>query len=242
MLLIVALLLSPLLQAEMVSTAFDEANRLYEQGKYKEAIAAYHQLASRNQVSSAIYFNLGNAHFRLGQLGHAIASYRLAQQLDPRDPDIRANLRFARESAGVSATSGRRWLRWFNLLTINELTLVTVATVWPLFLVLTLTEFRRDWARPLRPLRTLLALAAALALLCLGFVLRTRFHASSAVVVQKDAAVRYGPFAEAQTFFVLRDGVEVRVLNEKDGWLHISDSSKRTGWLEPGSVVILPPG
>ena len=49
------------LRADEVSTAFDQANKLYEQGKYGEAASGYGKLAQAGQVSSALYFNLGNA-------------------------------------------------------------------------------------------------------------------------------------------------------------------------------------
>ena len=48
-------------------------------------------------ASPAVYFNLGNAFFKQGQIGRAIAAYHSAQTVDPRDPDVRANLGFARE-------------------------------------------------------------------------------------------------------------------------------------------------
>ena len=49
-----------------------------------------------NQTARILKANLGNAYFKSGQLGKAIAAYREAEQMSPRDPDVRANLRFAR--------------------------------------------------------------------------------------------------------------------------------------------------
>src|SRR5215469_5260146 len=70
-------------------SAFDEANKLYEQGKYTEAANGYEKILQSGQVSAAVLYNLGNAFFKSGQLGRAIATYRRAQQLAPRDPDLR---------------------------------------------------------------------------------------------------------------------------------------------------------
>src|SRR5262245_21337339 len=90
--LLVAILFALASYAAVASTGFDSANRLYEQGKFSDAAAAYEQLIQSGTVSSAIYFNLGNAYFKSGQLGHAIAAYRDAQLIAPQDPDVRANL------------------------------------------------------------------------------------------------------------------------------------------------------
>src|SRR5205809_228796 len=72
---------------------FDEANRLYEQGKYPEAIALYQAILKTGRSSSAVWYNLGNACFKHGELGRAICFYLKARALSPRDADIQANLR-----------------------------------------------------------------------------------------------------------------------------------------------------
>src|SRR5204862_132447 len=81
-------------------------------GPFAEAAAAYEKIVAGGRVSSALYFNLGNALFKSGRIGRAIANYRLAEQLAPRDPDIRANLRFARNHVnGVEARLPAWWRR-----------------------------------------------------------------------------------------------------------------------------------
>src|SRR5580765_1961801 len=76
------------LRAENLATAFDQANRLYEQGKYAMAATAYEKLLQSEPASPALYFNLGNAWFKAGQSGRAIAAYRQAEMLAPRDPNL----------------------------------------------------------------------------------------------------------------------------------------------------------
>src|SRR5262249_17914429 len=56
--------------ASELETAFDQANKLFERGKYSEAAAAYEKLVTPGHVSPALYFNLGNAYFKAGQPGH----------------------------------------------------------------------------------------------------------------------------------------------------------------------------
>src|SRR4051794_29504249 len=76
-------------RAEDLAAAFDQANKLYEQGKFAEAAGAYEKLAQSTPASPALYFNLGNAWFKAGQSGRAIAAYRRAEILAPRDPNLR---------------------------------------------------------------------------------------------------------------------------------------------------------
>ncbi len=79
------------MRADDSTAVFEQANKSYEEGKYAEAVAAYDKLVAAGDVSEALYFNRGNALFKTGQLGRSIASYRLAQYLSPRDPELRAN-------------------------------------------------------------------------------------------------------------------------------------------------------
>lgn len=76
-------------------TAVSAANALAESGHATEAIEVYEQLIAAGAHDSALYFNLGNAYFRTGNLASAVANYERAAELAPRDDDIRANLELA---------------------------------------------------------------------------------------------------------------------------------------------------
>src|ERR1017187_2059370 len=75
---------------------FNAANRLYAEGKYSDAANRYGIILQSGGVSPALLFNAGNAEFKSGHLGKAIAAYRRAELLAPRDSEIRANLGFVR--------------------------------------------------------------------------------------------------------------------------------------------------
>src|SRR3974390_2710102 len=103
-----------------IANTFDGANRLYEEGKYTDAVRAYQTLVQSGTVSPALYFNFGNALFKSGQIGRAIAAYRQAALLTPRDPDVRANLQFARNQVQGPTLRAGRWERWLGRLSLNE--------------------------------------------------------------------------------------------------------------------------
>jgi len=68
-------------RADSATSPFDQANQLYEQGHYGAAAAAFEKMTQTGPVSAAVYFNLGNAWFKAGQLGRAICAYRRAAEL-----------------------------------------------------------------------------------------------------------------------------------------------------------------
>src|ERR1017187_5450930 len=75
---------------------FNAANEMYARGKFADAAGTYEKILQTGAVSPALYFNYGNAEFKSGNFGRAIAAYRQAAQLTPRDAEVRAQLGFAR--------------------------------------------------------------------------------------------------------------------------------------------------
>ena len=61
-------------------------------GKFEQAVSLYEQLLKSGFINGQIYYNLGNAYYRLGMPGKAIIYYRRAEKLLPRDADIKANI------------------------------------------------------------------------------------------------------------------------------------------------------
>ena len=225
-------------QAALSTSAFESANKLYEEGKFAEAAAAYQKLAQSGQVSAALYFNLGNALFKSSQNGRAIAAYRQAEQLNPRDPDLRANLQFARNQTQGPTLSPSRWQRWLGRLTLNEWTLLAAGAIWLLLLLLAFLQ----WRPALKPaLRTYVLCLAALAVLlsvCVASTFNQTRLTRTAIVITRDATVRFGPLAESPAAFTVNDGAELRVLDQKDDWLQVSTGPRRIGWIRRDHTIL----
>jgi tetratricopeptide (TPR) repeat protein len=225
-------------RADLSTSAFESANKLYEEGKFTEAAAAYQGLVQSGQVSASLYFNLGNAWFKSGQIGRAIAAYRQAEQITPRDPDLRANLQFARNQTQSPTLSPGRWQRWLGRLTLNEWTVLAAVALWLWLLLLAILQWRPALRLVLRPYVLSLAMLAALLCACAGAALReTRFN-HTAIVIASEATVRYGPLAESPAAFTVHDGAELRVLDQKDEWLQVSAGPRRIGWLRRDQTLI----
>lgn len=75
-------------------TAFDTANAAYADGRYAEAAEGYKALLAETP-DATVYYNLGNAQFKQGELAQAILNYERALRLRPNYPEAKYNLAFA---------------------------------------------------------------------------------------------------------------------------------------------------
>ena len=221
--------------------AFNDASKLYEEGKYAEAAAAYDKIVQGGKVSPALYFNLGNAFFKANQPGRAIHAYREAESLSPRDPDVRANLQFARKKAGAGAPAlpGNRWTRMLNHLSLNEWTGMTSVVVAILFLFLAVGQFRPESKPALFGVTIAAAIVSIGLLICLSLMWNQTISTKSAVVTASEAVIRKGPFDESQSSFTAHDGAELLVLDQKEKWLEVEDGSHRSGWVLERDVAVI---
>jgi len=235
--LLAALLFASAGFAADVSSSFDSANKLYEEGKFSDAAAAYEQMIQSGTASSAIYFNLGNAFFKSGQLGRAIAAYRDARTIAPHDPDVRANLEFVRARVQNPTLTPTRWQQFLAALTVNEWAMLTATVLWLWLALMIALQFRPQLKQSLRTFLW----SGALALIALAFFLGAASTSNSmktAIVIAPDAVIHNGPLDAAPTRATVHDGAEVAVLDTKNDWLQVQVDVQRVGWIKREQVVL----
>ena len=68
-------------------TLYHTANTAYQKQDYAGAIKLYEQLITDDNVSTEVYFNLGNSYFKEGNVPRAIINYERGKKLSPEDED-----------------------------------------------------------------------------------------------------------------------------------------------------------
>src|ERR1017187_4694932 len=188
------------------------ANQLYDAGKFAEAAAAYEKIEPK---TAHVYYNLGNAWFRLNKLGPAVFNYERARKLAPRDPDILANLKFAQQRLGVDEVNTppravERFLRAaIGSRTSSEWSVYELAALWLSVLAI------GAWIYLPRMRTGLLVVAVAglagfaVSTFALGFQVINDRTAPQAVVVATAAEARFAPITDLTINFPLAEGTEV---------------------------------
>jgi len=224
--------LQPLLAAD-----FEEANRLYEKDEFSASALQYRELIRSGQESAAVWFNLGNALFKSGEAGRGIYSYRRAVRLAPRDPDVRANLMFARkEVAGAFAPETSSWAGFFRYLSQAEWIWFTAIVASVCFAMLAWREANRK-ARGSLVWTIRLTAFAVLLVGSLAAVAHTQWDESDeGVVVVEKVSARYGPLVDSKSFFQLKDGEEVEITGYKGDWIQVMNTSGQSGWVQSTEI------
>jgi Ca-activated chloride channel family protein len=76
---------------------FNLGNALHQQGMYQDALQSY-EMAARSadsSLSAESFYNIGNTHFRAGELDKAAGAYKKSLSYAPDDKDTKYNLELA---------------------------------------------------------------------------------------------------------------------------------------------------
>ena len=200
----------------------------FDAGRLDEAIAAWHGEEGAT-LSGVAQYDLGVAYYRKGDLPRAVAHFRGAARLRPRDPWVHHNLALAR--AGLTnlpdPVGGDGWGR---VATPGELGLLGV-------FVTAIGSFLMLCSR-VRPAGTAVWLVG----LGTGGVAaagaRWDAHHPVAVVVDAEAVLRDAATVSGGERLRLPPGAEVRVQQAYDDFLLVEDARARRGWVPRNAVAL----
>jgi tetratricopeptide (TPR) repeat protein len=223
-----------------VAVDFSTANKFYAEGKFADAANLYETILQHGTASPNLLFNYGNAEFKSGNLGKAIAGFRRAELLAPRDSEIRANLAFVRNQVQGATVRENFWQNWLGNLSLNEWTVFAAIAFWLTFLLLAAKQLRPALAAKLKNATWVFAALTIFSGTILGVQATNHFSKQTAVVTSAAATARSGPFDDAQNAFTLHDGAEFSVLDRHDNWIQVGNGAGKIGWLQNKLVEILP--
>lgn len=235
------LLIAPVLRAQQ--DEFAMGNKFYESKDYPSAIRMYESVLKQGVESAPLYFNLGNAYFKNGDLGEAILNYMRARRLDPGDEDIQSNLEFARQYSrvqmeGVELNPVTGLLN--SLLSpyhVDLLAWVASGCFVILMLILILRfgfGFTGSVVRgSIVTMLTLTVIAAALT----TYKYRSEYLVRRGVILAEESPVYTGASENSDIELQGAPGLVVRILDESDGFYNVQFANKRRGWIKSDLVA-----
>lgn len=208
---------------------------------YTDAASGFAALVAGGVANASLEYNIGNARFRLGDLGRAVLHYRRALEHAPNHAATLANLRYARDRVEPQvAPSGRSnlvrsLLFWQHGTSPSSRGWACVA------LSLSGWAVAAAWLRWRRPaLAWIGASSVVLGMVSGGSVLiedRERALRPEAVVVAKTPIrMGRGDGADLALRQPLGPGVELKIIDRRGEWVEVRLASDLTGWVPASSV------
>lgn len=237
-------------QGQADQTTFARAGRLYRQGRFREAANAYQAHLREAPEDWAALYNLGNAYFRLGDVGRAVLAYERASRLRPRDRDIRANLELARLFVAASGDRAERsWLHAAGGALVRSVTareaLVGLAAVLWVFCAAWSWRLAVLTGRLRRVARWCMVAAAAAAVVLAPLAAAKAYEvafANYAIVLEPEVQALSGPGANFEPAFSLAAGMRVRVTGERGAWREVQPSPGARAWVRADQVELIQRG
>ncbi|MEZ4801359.1 MAG: tetratricopeptide repeat protein [Gelidibacter sp.] len=228
-------------------TLFEQGNTLYNEGNYERAIQKYSAIIDNGKHSAELYYNLGNAHYKLNHIAPSIYYYEKALELKPNDKDIKNNIAFARNMTidAVDALPEVGFAKFVSniskSMTFERWAITSIGLV-VLFVILFLVYYFANASFKKR-----LAFICSMASLILAcFALSFAFHNydlvekdQPAIVFAQESQVKSEPNLRSTESFKLHEGTKVQVLDTVNNWKKIKLADGKTGWIPTDDIKLL---
>ncbi len=221
------------------SMELQKANELYAKKNYSEAIIIYEKIIANSNESASLYFNLGNAYFKNGEIEKAIINYERAKRLSPNDEDINFNLElsYSRIADKIEPLPEFIFIKIWNSI-VNLLGergwAITSMVIW-FFTFSSLFWFlmtRTILGKKLSFLFFIIFFFSSIIIGIAGYSSLNRLSDSKqGIIFNTNVDVKSSPDEAGQTLFVIHKGTKINMIDKVDGWVKIKLVNGNTGWL-----------
>jgi tetratricopeptide (TPR) repeat protein len=209
--------------------AFAKANQDYSEGRFQEAVDGYQSVVHSGEWSANLFYDLGNAWFRLGKFGDAILNYERALALDPHHPEAAANLALVRDEARALELKRSRLARYIEAVTPTQYSIAASVAFWFALFGVARWGRRRSVALVFFIVFSTIAFAgAAFGLYSLETGSRGR---DLAIVTGKNIEARLATADNANSVLALPVGSEITILSQRGDWLYAALPNDLRGWI-----------
>ncbi len=222
---------------------FAAGNKFYEEKDFISAIRVYNSIISQGVESAPLYFNLGNAYFKSGDLGHAVLYYLKAKRLDPGNEDIRHNLEFAKQFSRVQMEGVElNPVKEFFVTIVDPYHLHALAWVSSALFVALMIILILRFGLAIRAVVLRLATVALVVLLLVGagltsFKYRIDYLDRRGVIIAEDTPVRTGASDQSDIELQGAPGLIVEIVDESGDYYNVLFENKRRGWVKKDLVA-----
>ena len=228
--------------AQSPTELWARANQAYSEARYDEAVADYSAIIDAAPVITRayapIYYNLGNAHFKQGELSQAILAYERCLRLRPTDKNARYNLQFARTQiidniADTQVFFLREWVTTLrNMLPMSVWMWSSIILFCLMLVCLLLFAFSRSigWRKAGFYISIICLLCSAVAFANAASLHHRDSIRAEAIITRGIVNAKASPDRSGTELFTLHEGTKVTIHEVLGGYANI-EVGNYNGWI-----------
>ncbi len=222
-----------------VEVVFDEGNALYNQGNYTEAIEKYTSIINNGSESAELYYNLGNAYYKINDIANSIFYFEKSLLLDPNNNETKNNLSFSQnmtldriETVPVNQVS-KFISKFTNLFDYNTWFLISIIFEFLSLIVFSLYLFNKNSNTKKRYFSIgSIFLFCFIIFLILGVNSKSEYEKNNpAILFDNRISFKSEPNERSEELFLLNEGTKVNVLEKLNEWSLVELSNGSKGWI-----------
>jgi len=233
--------------AENWESSFQQGNQFYQNGEYEQAISSYLKIVETGYESGELYFNLGNAYYKIDDLGNARLFYERASHFLEGDESLAENLKLLKMRLVDQIEPPPKFILsvWWdyitNMFNIEILLWIEVILLWILLTGFSVRYFFRSRGRGDRlnvVFTIILVIFIIFTLICLQKIYNLQTE-RFAVIMMPSVTLLAEPKLGGTEVFVLHEGTKVKIERQNQDWFEIRLEDGKTGWLETKKIKII---
>jgi tetratricopeptide (TPR) repeat protein len=217
-------------------SVFANANQAYNESRFQEAVTGYESLVQAGQWNANLFYDLGNAYYRLGNFGKAILNYERALALDPRHPEADANLRLARDEARALELRKDWSERYASMATVKQYSIAAAIAFWATVFIATHLVLSRRRSAGRIALVVLSLIVCGVSVFAIYTLENGTRGNALAIVSGKETDARLATADNAKSILVLPPGSEIKILSERGDWIYAALPNDQRGWIPAQSA------
>lgn len=224
---------------------WEKANAFFTTEEYQKALEIYQQIVDSGEESADLYFNLGNAFYKTGDVNNAILNYERAKVLAPHDEDIDFNLKIANQFVvtKIEPLTQPFFLRWRSSV-VNKYPTDTWATISIISFLLFLILLGLYIFSKLVSIKRISFFIGIIAVLFAGFTFSFAAQQKKKINERKHAivfcprvTVKSSPTQTGTDLFLIYEGLKVEITDSLNNWKEIKLADGNEGWMPDSCIV-----
>jgi tetratricopeptide (TPR) repeat protein len=222
-------------------------NDAYIRQAYDTALMHYGAILESGFESPDLYYNMGNAHYKMSNIPNAILYFEKAITLNPSNEDYSYNLTLANKQIvdEIQPLPTPFYTQWWNTLihATSSFTWAILTIVSVILLVVNVLLYRFSRTSQNKRIAFFLTLVFVSTSGLFYSFGRSQYHQKEknnfSIVFAERATIFNEPNLNSTTLFIVHQGLKLKILEQEHNWYQIQLPDGSSGWIPSEEVELI---